>query len=108
MISSCIIVVVMANKTTFQLDISAAGRAILQNMAMPTVQQSAAAIMGRADAMATAQSSEAPGFSLSSRVGVIKRGSRAIATVTANTTSSAHAAYIARQALVKAKDAGRV
>jgi hypothetical protein len=98
----------MAKKTTFQLDITAAGQAILQNMAMGVVQQSAQAILARADGIAQAQSAKAPGFTTTSRVGVIRRGSRAIVTITANATANAHLAYVARQALVKAKDAGRV
>lgn len=98
----------MANKTTFQLDITAAGQAILQSMAVGIVQQSAQAILARANGIALAQSANAPGFEVSSRVGVIRRGSRAITTITASATPNAHLAYVARQALVKAKDAGRV
>jgi hypothetical protein len=95
-------------KDTFQLDIDAAGAQILQDMAANIVNTSAEAIMARAGSMASAQSSEAPGYRLSNRVGIIRKGTRAIATITVNDTGNAHALYIARQALIKAKDAGRV
>jgi hypothetical protein len=71
------------------------------------VKQSAQAIKDRATGMASAQSTEAPGYSLFVSVGTIKRGRRAIATVKAN-DGDAHQEYIAHQALIKAKDAGRV
>lgn len=101
-------VVGMAKDTTFQLDTTAAGQEILQKMAAELVRSSGQAIMDRANNMATSQSSEVGGFRLSTKVGTIKRGVRAIATVTANDTGNAHASYIARMALLKAKDAGRV
>lgn len=98
----------MAQDTTFQLDITAAGQIILQTMAADIVRQSATAIMGRAGNMAASQYSKAPGYKLNTKVGVIRTGKRAIATVTANDADDAHGAYIARLALLKARDAGRV
>lgn len=98
----------MANNATFQLDISGAGKTILQEMAADIVRSSGQAIMDRANGMASSQSKEAPGFELHSSVGVIKTGRRAIATVKAKETDSIHGAYVARLALTKAKDAGRV
>ena len=91
---------------TFQLDQNA-GAKILQNMAMPTVQKSAAAIAARANSMAASVTSEPPDFTVSSQVGTIRRGRRAIATVRAS-TQDAHQGYIANMTLAKAKDAGRV
>lgn len=98
----------MATKTTFQLDTSAAGQIILQRMVSGVVTQSAAAVLARANRIGAAISSEQPGFELSTRVGTIKRGTRIIATITANETHDPHQAYVAHQALLKAKDAGRV
>lgn len=98
----------MAKDTTFQLNITSAGQVILQTMAADIVRRSAAAIMGRAENMAASQSPDAPGYELHTSIGTIKRGRRAIATVKANNADSAHGAYIARLALIKAKDAGRV
>lgn len=56
--------------------------------------------------MAASQSSNPPDITVTTGVGVIKRGQRAIATIRA-TGSDAHANYIGHQALAKAKDAGR-
>lgn len=100
----------MADNTTFVLDITAAGKEILQDMAADIVAQSGAAIMERANRMANSLSTEAPGFGISSKVGLNRGGTgeRAITTVTANDTGDAHQAYIARMALVKAIDAGRL
>jgi hypothetical protein len=91
---------------SFQLDQSG-GAEILQNMVMPTIQQSADAISARAGSMASSQSSDPPTFEVSSRVGVIRRGERAIATIKAN-SQNPHQDFIAHDVLVKAKDAGRV
>lgn len=100
----------MANtkvKVTFGLDIPAAGQEVLQRMAMPAVQQAGRNILSRANSMASSQSTNAPVFELSSQVGVIKRGQRAIARVSAS-TNNARQAYLARTALAKARDAGRL
>lgn len=107
---SAIMVSDMADNTTFVLDITAAGKEILQDMAADIVAQSGAAIMERANRMANSLSTEAPGFGISSKVGLNRGGTgeRAITTVTANDTGDAHQAYIARMALVKAIDAGRL
>lgn len=100
----------MATDTTFVLDITAAGKEILQDMAANIVATSGAAIMDRANRMASSLSTEPPGFGISSKVGLNQGGSgeRAITTITANDTGGAHQAYIARMALVKAIDAGRL
>lgn len=98
----------MSTNTSFQLDITDAGLVILQDMAADIVEQSGNAIMQRANNMANSLSTNAPGFTSSNRVGTIKRGTRAITTITANDTGDPHQAYIARMALVKAIDAGRV
>ena len=93
-------------KNKFQLDITSAGEVILQNMVKDKVKQSAEAIASRARSMAASQTSNPPSFSISSRVGVIKRGQRAITTVSVN--GDARDQYIGRNALVKAKDAGKL
>lgn len=98
----------MARDTSFQLDITAAGEQILQDMAADIVQQSAQAIKSRAERMAASLSKNPPTFELSSQVGTIRTGKRAFSTITANETGDAHQAYVAHQALAKAKDAGRV
>lgn len=95
------------SKVTFQLDITAAGRQILQQMAMPVVNQAARQIQARANSMAKSQSNDPPIFQVDSKVGVIKRGQRAIAKVSAPTTDT-RKAYLARTALIKARDAGRL
>jgi len=58
--------------------------------------------------MAGSMSSNPPDINLSTRVGTIRRGRRAIATLTVDPHGDAHSNYIGRMALVKAKDAGRV
>lgn len=95
-----------SNDMTFQLDTDAA-QSILTDLAMPLVEQAANAIQGRAESMASSMSTHPPSFSVSTKVGTIRRGTRAIATVTANGLD-AHAAYIGYMALTKSKDAGRV
>jgi len=97
----------MGKFISFQLD-TGGGEDILTNMAMKTINQSAQAIKGRAEAMAGSMSSKPPIITLNSQVGTIRRGRRAIATITASGGLDAHATYIGRMALVKAKDAGRV
>lgn len=96
----------MSKEVTFQLDISAAST-ILTEMAMPTIKRSGEAIAARAQGMINATSSKAPEFATKTRVGIIKRGNRAIATVSAP-TSDEHEKYIANAALSKSIDAGRV
>ena len=98
----------MAADTTFVLDITAAGEQILQDMAAEIVAQSGQAIKERAEGMAASMSTNPPTFESSSRVGTIKKGERAITTITANDTGDAHQNYVAHEVLVKAKDAGRV
>lgn len=91
---------------TFQLDTQAA-QSILTDMAMPLVEQSANAISSRAQSMASSMTSKPPTFNVSTKIGTIRRGTRAIATVTAQGLD-AHSAYVGHMALTKATDAGRV
>lgn len=96
----------MSNDVSFALD-PKGGEEILTGMAMPLVRQSAEAIAARAQGMAGSMSKHPPSFSVDAKVGIIKRGSRAIATVRAE-GRDAHANYVGRMALTKSKDAGRV
>lgn len=96
----------MGRDVSFQLDVEAAS-SILTEMAMPLVKQSGEAIAARAQSMAASMSSDPPQISVSTTVGTVKRGRRAIATVTA-TGRDAHQNYIGYMALTKARDAGRV
>ena len=96
----------MSKDVSFQLD-PQGGADILQKMAAPVVKRSADAIAARAKSMAGSLSSEPPEISVSTRVGTIKRGVRAIATISAEGKDS-HQNYIGHLALSKAKDAGRV
>lgn len=91
---------------SFQLDTNEAAE-IIRDMAMPIVKKSADAIASRAKSMASSISSDPPTFEVTTEVGTIRRGSRAIATVLA-VAKDEHQNYIAYQALAKSKDAGRV
>lgn len=95
----------MSRNVRFQLNL-AGGAEILQNMAASAVNQSANAIAGRARSNAASLSSKPPKIDVYSSVGVIKRGSRAIAVVRADGNS--RDVYIATKAISKAKDAGKV
>ena len=95
----------MSKDVSFSLDPSG-GEAILQKMMMPTVKQRADAIAARAQSMAGSMTSNPPSISVTTRIGTIKRGTRAIATIAAS-GSDAHANYVGHMALAKAKDAGR-
>jgi len=95
----------MAKDVSFSLD-PKGGEAILQTMMMPTVKQRAEAIAARARSMTSSMTSNPPVISVSTRLGTIKRGVRAIATVSAE-GDDAHANYVGHVALAKAKDAGR-
>lgn len=96
----------MRTNASFQLDIQGA-QELLTDMVMPLVKSSADAIASRAGGMAGSISSRPPTFTVSTRVGTIRRGVRAIATVTAN-GPDAHAEYVGHTALTKSIDAGRV
>lgn len=96
----------MAKDVSFSLD-PQGGADILQKMAASTVKQSAEAIAARARSMAQSQTSNPPDITVETKVGVIKRGTRAIATIRAS-GDDAHANYIGHMALAKSKDAGRV
>lgn len=96
----------MSKDVSFSLDLKA-GEQILTNMVAPTLKRSAEAIAARARSMASSMTSQPPEITITESVGIIKRGTRAIATVRA-TGRDAHANYIGHQALARAKDAGRV
>lgn len=95
----------MVKDVTFQLD-PAGGAEILQQMMLPTIKQAGESIAARANSMAQSQSSNPPEITVSTTVGIIKRGQRAIATLRAD-ANNPHSLYIGRMALVKSKDAGR-
>lgn len=97
----------MTKKVSFSLDIDAAGEAILQSMVEPVIRRSGNAIANRAQSMASSISRNPPGIKATTNVGTIRRGRRVITTVSA-TYNNPRQEYIARQALAKAKDAGRV
>ena len=95
----------MSKDITFQLDTDAAAK-ILTEMAMPTIKQRGEAIAARAQSIAASISTDPPEITVSTAVGTIRRGTRAIATVRAN-GRDAHQNYIGYTALSKSKDAGR-
>ena len=95
----------MSKDVSFFLDTLAA-QEILTKMAMPVVKQKADAIAARASSMAGSMSKNPPSISVSTRIGTVKRGVRAIATVTAE-GRDAHQNYIGHYVLARAKDAGR-
>lgn len=90
----------MSKNATFQLDLTG-GAVVLQQMAMKQVQASARSIASRAQSISGVE------MSVTSGVGMIKRGDRAIATVSAN-GKNAHETYKATTALMKSTDAGKV
>ena len=96
----------MSKNVAFALD-QAGGQDILQTMAASVVKQSADAIAARARSMANSMSSNPPSISVTTSVGTIKRGVRAIATISAE-GNDARQNYIGFMALKKANDAGRV
>lgn len=80
---------------------------ILTDMVAPLIKQSGEAIAARAQSMANSMSSDPPEITVTTTVGTVKKGRRAIATITAR-GKDAHQNYIGHMALVKARDAGRV
>lgn len=96
----------MSQDVSFQLDTQAAAE-ILTDMVAPIIKQSGEAIAARARAMASSMSSDPPEITITHSIGMIKKGQRAIATITAS-GQEAHQNYIGHMALTKAKDAGRV
>jgi hypothetical protein len=95
----------MSKDVSFFLD-TAAGEEILTKMAMPTVKMKAEAIAARATSMAGSMSKDPPTITVSTRIGTIKRGVRAIAEIKAE-GKDAHQNYIGHYVLARAKDAGR-
>lgn len=95
----------MSKDVSFVLD-PKGGEEILQRMMMPTVKQRADAIATRARSMAGGMTSRPPIISVNTKIGTIKRGVRAIATIQAEGDDS-HANYVGHIALAKSKDAGR-
>lgn len=96
----------MAKDVSFQLD-PRGGKQILERMVAPTITTSAQAIANRARGMAGSISSDPPTITVTSTVGTIKRGTRAISTIRAE-GNNARDNYIGHIALAKSKDAGRV
>lgn len=96
----------MSKDVTFQLDVAAASE-ILTEMAIPVIEQRGAAIASRAQSIASAMSSDPPDIEVTTAVGTIRRGTRAIATIT-TTGKDDRQSYIGAVALSKAKDAGRM
>lgn len=96
----------MSKDVTFQLDTDAAA-VILTEMVAPLIKKSGEAIASRATAMAGSISSDPPPITVTTTVGTIKRGRRAIATVTAH-GKNPHQKYVGVMALKKSLDAGRV
>lgn len=95
----------MSKDITFALDTDAAAK-ILTEMAMPTIKQRGEAIAARAQSIAASISSDPPEIEVTTTVGTIRRGTRAIATVRAN-GSDPHQSYIGHTAISKSMDAGR-
>lgn len=96
----------MSSDVSFSLD-PGGGKAILESMAAPVVKRSAEAIAARARGVAGSISSDPPIIEVSSSVGTIRRGTRAISKVSA-VGKNARQNYVGHMALVKSKDAGRV
>lgn len=96
----------MAKDVSFVLD-QKGGEQILTKMSRMIVKQSAEAIASRARSMAGSMTSNPPDIDVTSTVGTIRRGVRAITTISAS-GQDAHANYVGYQALRKAKDAGRI
>lgn len=90
---------------SFSLD-PAGGQEILTQMAAATVKEKADAIAARAASMAGSMSKTPPNITVTTKVGTIKRGMRAIATISAE-GRNAHQNYIGHYVLARAKDAGR-
>ncbi len=95
----------MSKDVSFALD-TKGGETILQSMMMPTVKERAEAIASRARSMASSISSNPPEIAVTSKIGTIRKGIRAIATIKAEGDDQ-HSNYIGHVVLAKAKDAGR-
>lgn len=96
----------MSKDVSFALD-TKGGETILQSMMMPTVKERAEAIASRARSMAGSLTSDPPEITVTTKIGTIRKGVRAIATIKADGGGDPHAAYIANTVLAKSKDAGR-
>lgn len=95
----------MSKDVSFAMD-TKGGEEILQSMMMPVVKQKADAIAARAQSMAGSMSKTPPNIAVTTKIGTIKRGVRAIATISAE-GRNAHQNYIGHYVLARAKDAGR-
>lgn len=95
----------MSKDVSFQLD-TQGGQTILEKMMMPVVKKRGEAIAARASTMAGSISSDPPVITVTAKTGTIRRGVRAIATITAE-GKDAHENYIGHVALARAMDAGR-
>lgn len=96
----------MSKDSSFQLD-PKGGEEILQRMVAPTIRKSAEAIAARARSMVQSMTSKPLEITVSNEIGIIRRGLRSIATVRARSNTK-HGLYVARMALTKSRDAGRV
>lgn len=95
----------MSKDVSFAMD-TKGGEEILQSMMMPTVKMKADAIAARATSMAGSMSKRPPNITVTTKIGTIKRGVRAIATISAEGRDK-HQTYIGHYVLARAKDAGR-
>lgn len=95
----------MSRDVSFALD-TKGGQDILTTMMMPTIKARGNAILQRAQSMAQSMSSDPPDMSMTTEVGTIKNGVRAIAKISAQGKNK-HQTYIAHYVLARAKDAGR-
>lgn len=96
----------MGKNVSFSLDLGG-GAYVLQTMAKSAVQAAGERIAGRATAMAASISSEPPTITCKTSVRRIKKGERAVAIVGTDTNDE-HERYIARTAISKSIDAGKV
>lgn len=96
----------MSRKETVWID-PAGGAYVLQLMTKQIVNDAGTKISSRANLIARSMSSNPPTFKVTTKVGVIRRGERAICTIQADGVTDRQM-YIARMALTKAKDAGKV
>lgn len=95
----------MSKDVAFSLD-TKGGQDILTMMAMPEVKRRGQAILQRAQSMAQSMSKNPPQMAMTTEVGTIKKGVRAIAKISAEGKNK-HQTYIAHYVLSRAKDAGR-
>lgn len=86
------------------------GQDIIQQMAMPMVQQAAEAIASRASGISSSITSQPVSFKVNTYIGLPNRrgGKRAVAEVVGDEAMTEHQSFMAFTAVQKSKDAGRV